>query len=828
MTKAILEVVQEVEDSKAHVVFVGPTKAGKSTLINAIFGRLAVPSGALPNTLLPVSFLSDGTEAETYSVRLGGVGLTTFLALEREFRGLSAGEAFDIVASVNSNARVKVEEVDDIDEFLIAYPEVHGWHLVVNVPCVRRAERMLATLTDCPGGSEGGVVGRLVQMFLAHQVRSSALNVLVVRAENIAPLQSPHRVASWFGGRVGVCLASQENIRTQTVVVVNGVRDTETRAGIAKLLESTAVQEALAPLDVVHHYYVCALSWLAHRLVFRVLAAEKHSQEDEVIECDGGAVCDASPTSLSELLSSCGLSSFAEKLADIGVEDLAFLLSLDDAEFAHVTGEVGMKPLQIKLFSRKCAAAAAAGVKDDSQAQDAAKDDGQPKLPSMESQGFTRHRAELTCIFHALCPMDRLQDSYDSDRAAMPRRLQRAIEGEASDVSGFGRFIDHQLDVRWPAMLNQFMFVRAIELARHDATIRRNESRAAALPLDETRAQQERQEATARELEEGREELLAEIQALLNESPATQRALEAMDSAALLFGDEQLGGKLTAEHIEQATDREMATVWEANAGDITLPVYVIGLKIPVRYEHGHRLLPNKEQARAVVDAFCSWCVRQLTNTEDSRLATETAIKRVLDRVPELEERMASLTPGDVDQAIKVSRLLLPRKHHDSKSAVSFKKSLNPAEGAAISKSMHIKHSHEPMSWKKFDVFIMGTGCWESRLFKAPKEKGGEMIPQRRTGLAHDMQVEALSREFWQEAARLTCEQVFRAQAALGIDAVKRCLEEAAAESGRAANGALPPANEASEQAELATKLANQLENLWRDASKRDRDNNRPT
>ena len=119
--------------------------SGKSTLVSALFGRLVLPSGALPRTLVPIAFGGGGREADRLEVRLCG-----------EFRGES--------------------------------PDLAEWHVET-----RTRTGHIFTLMDLPGGSEAGPAGHATQTSRQRQVQRATLLLF----DTMDALKSDGAVVTW-------------------------------------------------------------------------------------------------------------------------------------------------------------------------------------------------------------------------------------------------------------------------------------------------------------------------------------------------------------------------------------------------------------------------------------------------------------------------------------------------------------------------------------------------------------------------------------------------------------------------------------------------------
>ncbi|CAK9015987.1 unnamed protein product [Durusdinium trenchii] len=177
------------------VAFVGPTSAGKSTLVNSYFGQIVCPMGAAPTSLLPIVFTANGAHANGFQVIPRGTGLTERLALQGQKENLTAHEALGMIAECSSFLR---QLILDGQLRLKTEPGFKSWHMEVLVPGPAKC----FSIVDCPGGSEGEEIGKAVNSLLQHQAQEACLSVLVVKSDGLAPLSHHVQTCAFFGGSI--------------------------------------------------------------------------------------------------------------------------------------------------------------------------------------------------------------------------------------------------------------------------------------------------------------------------------------------------------------------------------------------------------------------------------------------------------------------------------------------------------------------------------------------------------------------------------------------------------------------------------------------------
>ena len=157
------------------VVVVGPTSSGKSTMVNALFGRKVCPMGNTPTSLLPVAFTANASIA-SFQVIPRGSGLRDCLVHQLEsieLHNLTSDEAHALIDSCDETLRKLILDGQLCPENLSDFA---SWHMEVLVPA--SSTMRCFSVVDCPGGSEGGRLGSAARQLLQHQTREASLILL--------------------------------------------------------------------------------------------------------------------------------------------------------------------------------------------------------------------------------------------------------------------------------------------------------------------------------------------------------------------------------------------------------------------------------------------------------------------------------------------------------------------------------------------------------------------------------------------------------------------------------------------------------------------------
>ena len=254
------------QSSQPRVAVVGPTSSGKSTLVNALFRQFVLPTGALPNTLLPVIIgMGDGGG---YSVTLGGDGLEEYV-LSRELTirpsvGLSQTDAFERIRHANALVRDMLRGCRRAsDEPSHSLESIRLWHIRLVVPAERGREPASFEIVDCPGGGEAlgaaqetGLVGAAVKRILQHCMSIAGMVLVNVKVDNIVCLDDEQLLLPYFGGtRPDAKLA----------LTINAVEDAPTRRDAEERLQYDMVRTTLQRLGVTSDavFYVSGRTILA-------------------------------------------------------------------------------------------------------------------------------------------------------------------------------------------------------------------------------------------------------------------------------------------------------------------------------------------------------------------------------------------------------------------------------------------------------------------------------------------------------------------------------------------------------------------------------------
>ena len=252
------------QSSQPRVAVVGPTSSGKSTLVNALFRQLVLPTGALPNTLLPVIIgMGDGGG---YSVTLGGDGLEEYLlSREQTIRpsvGLSQTDAFERIRQANALVRDMLRGcMCASDEPSHSLESIRLWHIRLVVPAECGREPASFEIVDCPGGGEAfgaaqetGLVGAAVKRILQHCMSIAGMVLVNVKVDNIVCLDDEQLLLPCFGGtRPDAKLA----------LTINAVEDAQTRRDAEERLQYDMVRTTLQRLGVDAVFYVSGRAILA-------------------------------------------------------------------------------------------------------------------------------------------------------------------------------------------------------------------------------------------------------------------------------------------------------------------------------------------------------------------------------------------------------------------------------------------------------------------------------------------------------------------------------------------------------------------------------------
>ncbi|CAE7585895.1 unnamed protein product [Symbiodinium sp. CCMP2592] len=124
------------------VVVVGPTSSGKSTMVNALFGRKVCPMGNTPTSLLPVAFTANASIA-SFQVIPRGHGLRDCLVHQlegKELHNLTSDEAHALIDSCDETLRKLISDSQLCPENLSDFA---SWHIEV---LVAQREEGLAVL----------------------------------------------------------------------------------------------------------------------------------------------------------------------------------------------------------------------------------------------------------------------------------------------------------------------------------------------------------------------------------------------------------------------------------------------------------------------------------------------------------------------------------------------------------------------------------------------------------------------------------------------------------------------------------------------------------
>lgn len=586
--------------SNAQVVCVGPTKAGKSTLVNGIFGRVIVPTGVLPETVLPVGFCGVAEAVDSYEIRSCGEGLDAFLDMLHplsgrpgRISGLTASQTFRELKRLNSLCREKIRAADAqgaASQFREKHPKFESWRLDVLAPSVFAN----FTIVDCPGGSEHGLLGDAIQAFLRHQVGQACLALLVVKANNIVPLTDSTGVASFFGGN------SQSK---DVVVVVNAVEEEKTRKDAEKLLGQTLTKSCLGNLRQRKTCYMSGQALLGFSLL--------KSKFPQLLRQARG------PVTVEQFLEELELSHYAERLEDEGYEDvdiLAGMAKTDELEQVLIDDIAMTAEEATKLIN---------ALSRDSET-----------LPEINSEEFKQSRDELRVMFETVFRTADFASMYDRVRNDLPSHIQKTFLARYADTSGFHTFLIEFIAKERVKLIAKHMLDSALLMAKEELRRLDLEVISAEQTIEEAQADLEKFERKCQPAEiEGfkhfiREELSPLVADSLKGLPDVKSSLEA---AAKLFGTcEQM--KLTADHVRRSCGEMVAVSWmhnvnKARQGDAALasqnPSYMFGVESAGVSSSSHmhqdvqeagsfgRLLRSKARTKAVAGAFQQWCVEEV-------------------------------------------------------------------------------------------------------------------------------------------------------------------------------------------------------------------------
>ena len=221
--EAVWDLAALMADESLRVVIFGEFSVGKSTLLNALFGRAALPAKAIPTTG-HATWIRFG---ETEGVRVAFAdGRSEWCPLER----IDSWVTLDL----ESRAREGIEAIE----------------VSLRVPLLRGG----ITLIDTPGVNDAGTQTRRAE----RAVMGADLVLLVLRANQMLGAEVRHRAGVWMA----------RELEKPVVPVLNGLNQVESEADrreLCRLLDTWA-RATLTPVLGRPFFAVNALGALRHAL----------------------------------------------------------------------------------------------------------------------------------------------------------------------------------------------------------------------------------------------------------------------------------------------------------------------------------------------------------------------------------------------------------------------------------------------------------------------------------------------------------------------------------------------------------------------------------
>lgn len=200
-----------------EVVLTGPTKAGKSSLANALLGQEVASTSAAPDSFLPIRFIPQG--GRKFHVELHGEGLRDHPDLfkdkiDEELKAVlearevnTAEEVHEAIKKMNKGLRkfldseifaqkFSAEETHVLSQCLCA-----GWSVDIKIPLCS-PEALPVILVDLPGSTEGGLIGEFIKTMVRGSCIRASTALLVLGWEMIAELyrDGADPMQRFFGG----------------------------------------------------------------------------------------------------------------------------------------------------------------------------------------------------------------------------------------------------------------------------------------------------------------------------------------------------------------------------------------------------------------------------------------------------------------------------------------------------------------------------------------------------------------------------------------------------------------------------------------------------
>lgn len=200
-----------------EVVLTGPTKAGKSSLANALLGQEIASTSAAPDSFLPIRFIPQG--GKKFHVELRGEGLRDHPDLfkdkvDEELKAVlearevnTAEEVHEAIEKMNKGLRnfldskICVQKFSEEKTHVLSQYLCAGWSVDIKIP-VRSPEALPVILVDLPGSTEGGLIGEFIKTMVRGSCIRASTALLVLGWENIAELDrdGADPTQRFFGG----------------------------------------------------------------------------------------------------------------------------------------------------------------------------------------------------------------------------------------------------------------------------------------------------------------------------------------------------------------------------------------------------------------------------------------------------------------------------------------------------------------------------------------------------------------------------------------------------------------------------------------------------
>lgn len=241
------------EKHASMVTFNGPTKSGKSTLVNAFLEQVVTPTGDFPCTVVPTVLYRTGLD-EKYFLTVRGHSIDQVLTGydDLAFSFDTCDEMFGKIKEVNADLRTKVPQSSNVHLM-----NCEDWHFEVRLP----GQRSGIVLCDCGGGSEGGLLGHVISKTLTYRVTRAATSILVVDPRSLGSLTKPGELENYLG-------AASSLDPKKCIIAVNKTDNEPDKAEAQKLLNDRELKRVLKdkfPAERI--YFVSAKHLLSKKLL---------------------------------------------------------------------------------------------------------------------------------------------------------------------------------------------------------------------------------------------------------------------------------------------------------------------------------------------------------------------------------------------------------------------------------------------------------------------------------------------------------------------------------------------------------------------------------